>query len=303
MTSSLRTKLGLVSFKANGRLMNLDADSVSAVFEAIDPDGRFVGEPRAVLQELGKRRKVALLAFPPKAAGTFLRTAIACAVDAAFVRTVHAQGGRDGVPYLPYFVNYFTDGIPKDSFVAHMHMLALPANLHFLEAFGIRPIVIKRNIPDMLASYWDMLDGDAEARKDGLNCHIPPDFPALPRAAKADFMIDIIGPWYVNYYAGWLAYAARQPDDVLVLDYQGLHDEPEAVLQAVIAHMGYSRTLQECAIACAYVWRNRGEYRYNRGEVGRGRQYFTPEHLARLARMMRPYPNLEAYRGELLDGL
>jgi hypothetical protein len=298
-TLNKRTKLGLVAFAADGP-MPIDADTISAVFGPIAPDGKFVGEPLAVLRALGRRRKVALLAFPPKAAGTFLRTAIACAADAAFVRTVHAQGGRDAVPYLPYFVNYFTDEFPNESFVAHMHMLALPANLNFLQAFAIRPIVIKRNIPDMLASYWDMLDSDEEARKDGLNCHIPLNFPELPAEAKADFMIDVVGPWYVNYYAGWLDYAARRPDGLLVLDYQDLHDEPETVLQTVVAHMGCPRTLEDCMIASSYVWKNRGEYRYNKGELGRGRKYFTPAHVDRLALLMRHYPILEAYKGELL---
>jgi hypothetical protein len=85
--------------------------------------------------------------------------------------------------------------------VAHMHMQALPANRRFLEVFGIRPVIMLRPIPNMLASYWDMLAASEEARGEGLNCSIPAEFPEFSPAGKADFMIDTIAPWYVGYFA------------------------------------------------------------------------------------------------------
>ena len=99
-----------------------------------------------------------MLAFAPKAAGTFFRTAIIHAIDGKIVRVTQASGGRDATPYLPTFVMYYSGGVTDNTLVAHIHMLALPANIHFLEAFDIRPIIMKRSIPDMLASYWDMLE-------------------------------------------------------------------------------------------------------------------------------------------------
>ena len=131
-------------------------------------------------------------------------------------------------------------------------MLALPANLHFLEAFDIRPIIMKRNIPDMLASYWDMLDTDAQARADGLNCHIPENFLQLSNAEKADFRRPVLGPWYANYYAGWLRYAEIDPDCVCVLDFRQLHDDPVSTLKEALDHVELSRTLQECQTVIAH---------------------------------------------------
>jgi hypothetical protein len=110
------------------------------------------------------------------------------------LRAVHALGGRDATPYLPTFISYFSGNLTPQPMVAHMHMQALPANVNFLEAFDIRPIVMTRSIPDMLASYWDMLESDPESRKDGLNCLIPDDFPEMAQTRKADFLIDILGP-------------------------------------------------------------------------------------------------------------
>lgn len=281
-------------------MTTLDVNSISAIFLSTRIDGKFEGEHLETLQRLGKKRKMVLLAFAPKAAGTFFRSAIIHAIDGKIVRVTQAQGGRDATPYLPTFIMYFSGGVTDDTLVAHVHMLALPANIHFLEAFDIRPIIMKRNIPDMLASYWDMLESDAEARKEGLNCHIPENFPELSKAAKADFMVDILGPWYVNYFNGWLSYAERDPESVCVLDYNDLRSDPAATLMKALEHAGLPHTHEECAEAFEETWALRKAFRFNKGEAGRGTTYFSPEHIDRLARMLGHYPSLAPYTDELL---
>ena len=252
------------------------------------------------LRRLGSKRKAVLLAFPPKAAGTFLRSAIINAVDGQLVRTVHAQGGRDATPYLPTFVTYFSGGVTDKTLVTHVHMLALPANVHFLAAFGIRPIVMKRSIPDMLASYWDMLDKDDSALLDGLNCHIPENFRRLSRNAKADFLMDVLGPWYVNFYAGWLSHAAANKDNVCVLDFHALRTSPVESLKRCLECAGIKVTRTRCEIAVQETWNGRHALRFNKGEEGRGEDYFSAAQLNRLARMLSHYPILAAHRHELL---
>jgi len=274
---------------------------IEALLEPLLPDGEFSPQHLKTLRKMGAQRRAVVLAFPPKAAGTFLRSAIIKAVDGQLVRVVHALGGRDATPYLPTFVEYFVGGVTEKTLVTHIHMLGLPANLHFLSAFGIRPIIIKRNIPDMLASYWDMLDSDADALRHGLNCPIPGDFRNWSRNNKADFMVDILGQWYVKYYASWLGLAQSNPAAVCVVDYAELKDDPVGVLQRCLAFVGLERPHSECEQAVNYAWDRREALRFNKGVEGRGQTYFRSAHLNRLSRMMSYYPVLEAYRGELLE--
>jgi len=276
--------------------MTLREDAINAIFHTPRNDGGFDGPVRLVLRQFGKRRPAVILAFPPKAAGTFFRTAAILAVNGRLVRTVHAQGGRDAQLYLPTFLAYYSGALPGKTLVGHVHMQALPANIHFLEAFDIRPIVMMRNIPDMLASYWDMLDSDPAARKDGLNCLIPEDFPELAADAKADFM----GPWYASYFATWMGYAETDPERVCVLHYHDFKAEPAATLQRAVEHARVSTTRQHCQEALDRVWAARGDYRYNKGAHGRGATYFNANHIARLERMLGHYQNLGPHMDELL---
>ena len=143
------------------------------------------------------------------------------------IRFTHAQGGRDGTPYLPTFIAAYLDA-QKPPSVGHLHMQALPANRHFIDMFGLKPVIMLRDIPDMLASYWDMLDTDPVARADGLNCPIPDDFVSLSREEKADFMIDVVAPWYMSYFATWKTFHDDAPETVCVLRYDEFQDDPAA---------------------------------------------------------------------------
>src|SRR5581483_10842983 len=122
----------------------LTGDETGLIFAQPASDGTFAPEQAGLAQSLGKRRPLMMLAFAPKAAGTFFRSAIIKAVDGQLVRVVHAQGGRDAQPYLPVFVQYYAGHVTDRILVAHVHMQALPANRHFLDAFGIKPVIMLR---------------------------------------------------------------------------------------------------------------------------------------------------------------
>jgi hypothetical protein len=264
----------------------LDAKAVTAMFSLPRSDGLFEAEFGDYLRTIGRRRKVAMAAFPPKAAGTFFCAAVIEAVDGQLVRGVHAQGGRDATPYLPTFVHYYNDGPPSATLVTHLHMQALPANCHFIEAFDIRPVIMVRSIPDMLVSYWDMLDADPADPSNWLNCILPPHYSALPAGRKADFLVDTIGPWYASYYASWIDYASRTPDRVCVLRYRHFRSDPAAALETALAHMGLPRTREVCARAIDTVRREGHLHRFNQGIEGRGFQRFDRHQLSRIARLL-----------------
>ncbi len=281
-------------------LNHLDENAVRAAFTQPNNDGSFPEAFRNYLRTLGAQRPSVILAFPPKAAGTFLRTAAIVAVKGQLVRAVHAQGGRDAQPYLPVFLSYFCGQLGNEPLVTHMHIQALPANRHFFGAFDLRPIIMLRSIADMLASYRDMLDADPVARAEGLNCAIPADYSEWPDNVKSDFLIDVLAPWYVGYYATWLAYAGEEPDWVCTLSYGDFLHAPAETLFTLLDHADLPVSRAACDAAIAETWGERGEHRFNRGENGRGRQYFSAEQIARLSQMLLYYPILREREAELL---
>jgi hypothetical protein len=277
----------------------LDSMAQSALFDLPDNDGNYSSEQLDFLKALGARRPAIVLCFPPKAAGTFLRSAVAYATGGEVLRLVYAQGSRDAQLYLPTLVAYYLGGFCAGPMVAHIHMQAFPANIALLEALNIRPIIMLRGIADMLASYWDMLE-HSTALNQGINCTIPPDFRSLEPQRKADFMIDVIAPWYAGFYATWLGYFSQAPGRVLVLDYLGFSNDPAGSLVQLLSHAGVPIALPQCQAAIDKAWQERHGLRFNEGVEGRGSHYFSFAHMERISRLLSFYPATLPWRAELL---
>jgi len=279
--------------------MTLDDNAIAAAFAQPDHDGGFAGDFGRYLRDLGGRRPLVLLAFPPKAAGTFLRSAAIDAVDGQLVRLVHAQGDRDAQLYLPTLIAYFTGKLCPGILVAHVHMQALKGNRGLIEALGLKPVAMLRAIPDMLASYWDMLDAGGKDAA-GLNCPVPENFPALADGAKADFLVDMLGPWYAGYYATWLGYKSESPQRVCLLDYADFRADAAGALAAALAHAGVPQDRETCEEAVAAAWQDRHALRFNHGERGRGAARFSAAQKARLRRMLGHFAILSDYADRLV---
>jgi len=280
----------------------IDNDAIQAVFAQPLPDGRFETPVRDYLRSVGARRPLLLLAFAPKGAGTYFRQAAIHAINGRLIRISHAQGGRDGTLYLPNVLACCLDDGPLAT-VTHIHMQAFPANRYFIEAVGLKPVIMIRNLADMLASFLDMLEVDPVARTDGLNCQIPRNFCELDRGTKLDFMIDAIAPWYASYFATWKDFVDSSSDTVCVLHYRDFCDNPAETLYKAICHAGFATTRFQCAKSVEQVWKSKENYRYNKGVSGRGKDYFSLGHLTRLQKRLSYYPQLSDWMPELLgDG-
>ena len=280
----------------------IDSNVIQAVFAQPDPEGVFERDYVTYLRSIGARRPVLFLAFAPKVAGTFFRQAAMEAVGGALFRTSHAQGGRDGTPYLPNLLACYLDkDLPE--IIVHIHMQAFLANRHLLSALGIRPVIMLRNLSDTLASFLDMLETDPVARAQCLNCVVPDNFVELSRAQKLDFVLDIILPWYASYFGSWKSFVDEAPDQVCVLRYRDFCQDPAESVRRALVHAGFTASGDTCAAAVERVWPNRDKLRYNKGKEGRGASYFSASQMAEIARKLSHYPQLDAWMPDLMDSV
>jgi hypothetical protein len=145
-----------------------------------------------------------------------------------------------------------------------------------------------------------MLEPDPLSHTYWLNTAVPQNYPSLSDEAKADFMVDMMGPLYASYFATWRDYSVRAPGRVLVLNYDEFRADPVPTLVKLLAHSGLPRRPEICRAALDAVWRERSGYRFNQGVSGRGRIRLTPAQIARLARQVDYYPELAPWRNLLI---
>jgi len=187
--------------------------------------------------------------------------------------------------------------------VTHVHMQAQPANRHFIDAFDLKPIIMLRSVPDMLCSYLDMLNAEPITPELWVNSLIPENFARLDPGTQADFIVDIMGPWYASYFATWLDYARQHPARVCVLRYADFKRSPAAVLQILLAHSGLESSEFMCKRAIDIAWGERALLRFNKGEAGRGTARFHDGHIAHLETMLFRHYDLSAFRDDLLPAV
>jgi hypothetical protein len=279
--------------------LEIDAETLNAIFARPQIDGRFEGALAKYSRELSARRPLVLFAFAPRSAGTFFRTAAIEATGGQLGRIVHAEGGRDPAPYLPALIVYYMGAFTPDTLITHAHMQASIGNRNFIDAFDLKPIVMLRNIPDMLASFWDMIVKDPNTPM-GLSFSVPKTFAAMPRLMQANFIVDTMAPWYVSYFATWLDYAEQSPGRVCILDYTDFREDPAGALELALAHARVPRSYDDCQRAFDETWKERTEFRYNRAEPGRGISYFTAEQIDRIERLISYHDCLKPAHHELM---
>jgi hypothetical protein len=104
----------------------------------------------------------------------------------------------------------------------------------------------------------------------------------------------------VSFFATWIRYANVSPSRVRIISYRDFHADPARALMRAVVHAGLARTRAQCLAAIEKTWGLRGEVRFNRGEEGRGEQYFSVEQIERLERVLDGYSHLAPLKGELL---
>lgn len=172
--------------------------------------------------------------------------------------------------------------------VTQQHCRATNPNVHILQGFGIRPIVLVRNLADIVMSMVDFFDGGAVH-----NSFLAPDWENMKPELKRDAVIDHLMPWYVGFYASWRRVEMEKRLDCLFVRYEDMIADKPGTLKAIADFHGIDKTVEDCAAAVAAVEGNRTATRFNKGVAGRGAEALTDEQQARLKRIAAPYHSID----------
>ena len=124
-----------------------------------------------------------------ESASTFSRPSVNLTYRDLF--TVYAAGQSEHEIYLPTL----RDAAHLDT-VTQQHCRASDANVHLMQAFGIRPVVLVRNIFDSVMSLLDFYNKGAFRTS-----YSRADWLVLDEETKIDLLIETVIPWYFQLVA------------------------------------------------------------------------------------------------------
>lgn len=226
------------------------------------------------------------IACVPKSASTFLKNLLVNVTGYRDLFTVYAAGQTEHEIYLPTL----RDSAQLDT-VTQQHCRASDANVHLMQAFGIRPVVLVRNIFDSVMSLLDFYNKGAFQTS-----YARADWPAFDEETKIDLLIENVIPWYFQFVASWDLAEKQKRLEVHWLSYEDLiADKPSSVLK-VLEFYGLGASRRGIEERIGEIESEGQKIRFNKGVTGRGRVGLNDQQKEQVRRLARYYPSTDFSR-------
>lgn len=231
-------------------------------------------------EQLGRH---VFIACVPKSASTFLKNLLVNVTGYRDLFTVYAAGQSEHEIYMPTL----RESAHLDT-VTQQHCRASDANVHLMQAFGIRPVVLVRNIFDSVMSLLDFYNKGAFQTS-----YSRADWQVLDEETKIDLLIESVIPWYFQFVASWDLAEKQKRLEVHWLSYEDLvADKPASVLNVLEFYgLGASRRGVEQRIR--EIESEERKIRFNKGVTGRGRSGLNNRQKDQIRRLTRYYPSTD----------
>ena len=209
-----------------------------------------------------------VLACQPKSGSTFLRNVLVEVTGFRDLYLCHHTELASQDLFYPVLLEYAVKPT-----VTHQHVRATRANVQLAEAFGIRPVVLVRNLYDVIVSLRDFFSDGAVH---GTLLDTDEWMRSTPER-QADLLIDLVVPWHLEFLAGWQRVAAEKRLPVMWMTYEEMVADKPAAVRNVLSFQGLGTTNERIEAALRKVESQPVRNRFNRGISGRGNKGLSVE--------------------------
>ncbi len=231
-------------------------------------------------QDLGTHIFIACV---PKSASTFLKNVLVGITGYRDLFAVFAAGQNEHDLYLPV-LNEFAE----QNTVTQQHARASEANIQLMQAFGIRPVVLVRNIFDAVVSLHDFYKTGAY-----FNSYFRDSFLDLDDHTQVDLLIDNIVPWYLQFVASWSLVEKEKRLEILWLDYDELIQNKEDSIDSILRYYGLGAARAAIQKSVETTEADARRNRFNKGVAGRGVKNLTNEQKERIISLTKYHPRVD----------
>jgi len=227
-----------------------------------------------------------LIACMPKSGSTFLANALSQLTGYRYAHLTYAYERSEQNLYLPKLID--SSGFGS---VTHIHLRATEATLDLLKMFSVKPVILVRNIFDIVVSIRDHMFNEGYEFP---TFYCDDGFKTMDVENQYDFIIEQGLPWYFNFYVSWIKAIENHRVEALWLVYDEMISDWDKTLKQVADFYHIPRTDGEIADALQQtIAINKKKTRLNKGISGRSRSALTEDQRRKIARMARFYPDVD----------
>ncbi len=244
---------------------------------------RLINYSLRMQRQTSRRGEYIFIASLPKTGSTFMAKALENLTGFRYVNLAYAYERNDQNLYLPKLVDAFSFGS-----VTHQHVRATAPNIELMNTFSIRPVILTRNIFDVVISIRDHMFNEGYAFP---TFYCNEKFQDLDESSQLDQIIELGLPWYFNFYVAWYEASSSKSIETLWMKYEEVIADWGAALEAVSQFYGMDKSKQEITVSLEQTREmQKQKTRLNVGVSGRGLNSLTEQQKERIVSMARFYP-------------
>ena len=237
-------------------------------------------------------KPMVVVAAAPKSGSTFLSNVLSRITALPYCRLSAAYSTNEHDLYLPalYMMN-------RSGCVSQLHMKGTFHNASLLKMFGIKPVILVRHIEDTIVSLVndlrtkEQLAGFGTGQNGYSFLWQDQAIASLGDAALIDCIIDLVIPWYVNFYVSWHRLCEQGAVDALWINYEDMMQAKQKVVIDILNFTGF-----DPAPVFDHTVLNTRYTKFNDSRSGRGTELLSEEQKSRLRKLFGYYPNISFAR-------
>ncbi|KAA1428421.1 sulfotransferase domain-containing protein [Nocardioides antri] len=168
-------------------------------------------------------------------------------------------------------------------FVAQHHVKHNHETQSLVDAYGLVPVFLVRNIYDIVISLRDHVVKSAPYTA---AAYVDEDMLGWPEERMHDFLVDLALPWYIHFYVSWW-----KAENRLLVTYEDLTRDPRQQVSRIarFGRLGWDEETFEATLAKV---QGGDSTRKNVGQAGRG-EVLTQDMRDRIQRYCSYYPDVD----------
>ncbi|MBI4749742.1 MAG: sulfotransferase domain-containing protein [Acidobacteria bacterium] len=219
-----------------------------------------------------------------KSGSTFLKNTLVKLTSFKDMFAVYASLQNEHELDLPVLTRFATENT-----VTQQHARASEANIQLMQAFGIRPVVLTRNVYDSVVSLLDFYRTGFT-----FSTYFDRDeFRAMPEDRQVELIIDTAIPWYFQFVASWKRAEAENRLTMHWLTYEELIADKPGTIERLLAFYGMTAARSDIRRIIALTEADGESNRFNKGVSGRGKTVLTAQQRERVARFAQYFPSTD----------
>lgn len=247
------------------------------------PVSLFIQGSSKIQRSLMCRKKNIYISCFPKSGSSYVTRTLSNLTKTKIHRVNYQFLQNEQEIYLPSLI----DANLFKRFLTQQHTRATDPNIKLLNNYKIKPIILVRNIYDIVISLRDYI---LVAPKMPM-AYVTEDIRRLTEVEQYDFVIDHMLPWYFNFYVSWYKAESENKIEFLWTSYEKMLEDKFSFFREILEFLSFKISDNKIMEEMNNI--DKKNDKFNRGLKGRGDKLLSKNQKEKIIQFSKYYNSVD----------